>query len=509
MNDFDFNMDLDSILAEFSGGDFGVSDDAARPAEPDYPEEEQCDEEPVYEEEQSAEDSGYEEEAYEGPEYITDEESPYVSAPEEEPVYVKRSDLHRESAHEREEEGFSPVDTAKRAVSGIKRFVLAFTGLVFGIASVAVLAWMLVSVHPDTAMGSTAMATKLRADVSARLTTYAANTKGELLSDLTAYRKHFIIPEENLVAPEAPIYNFGYAKDPKEIAAVIEEARGYGLLDEDEAVIFNENVDFYYDSEIKYYCDETILVILWKELIDNRICSCVEVKVADGSQIRRKLAEDTYGSSTYVYATELAAQCNAVVAMNADYYAFRDLGITVYNRKLYRFDESAYSGTYDKYNATDTLFINNYGDFILFHKGEKTTREEMEKFIADNNIMFAIAFGPILVEDWGQTWTDWYPVGETDKEYSRAGIAQYGPRHYLYMTVSFADNENEYHPRCTVNEFAGLMKGKGVRTAYCLDGGQTGEIVFQGAPYNHIDFGTERTVSDIIYFASAIPASER
>lgn len=47
--------------------------------------------------------------------------------------------------------------------------------------------------------------------------------------------------------------------------------------------------------------------------------------------------------------------------------------------------------------------------------------------------------------------------------------------------------------------------------AYCLDGGQTSEILFLGEPFNHIDNvngGGERAVSDIIYFASAIPESE-
>ena len=42
-------------------------------------------------------------------------------------------------------------------------------------------------------------------------------------------------------------------------------------------------------------------------------------------------------------------------------------------------------------------------------------------------------------------------------------------------------------------------------TAYCLDGGQTGEVVFKGEPYNYIDFNKERQVSDIIYFATALP----
>ena len=51
----------------------------------------------------------------------------------------------------------------------------------------------------------------------------------------------------------------------------------------------------------------------------------------------------------------------------------------------------------------------------------------------------------------------------------------------------------------------GYFAEQGVMTAYCLDGGQTGEVVFKGEPYNYIDFNKERQVSDIIYFATALP----
>lgn len=520
MNDFDFNMDIDSILAEFTGSVPGTGNHVngiVEDAEPEkaYP----AYEKPIFsdpgdtvaqyvqvddsKDRQTGPGTGSESKSKHGSNHENEREPGRRSG--REPERIQKQKSRRTDGRDFQEYA---EETVRKSVSGIKRFVMAFTGLVFGVLSAGFLLWMLVNVHPDTGMASSQLAVKKRADVVTRIDTYSGNMKGELLSNLATFRKHYIIPEGDLAAPEAPVYNFGTTTDKDELLAVIEEARSYGLLD-GQNMIFSPDVDFYYDSDIQYYCDETLLVICWKELIDNRICSCVEVKTADGSQLRRKLAEDTYGSSTYVYATELAAQSNAVVAMNADYYAFRDLGITVFDRHLYRFDESSYNGKYSKYNATDTLFIDSRGNFLTFKKGQTSTREEMERFIAENDIMFSIAFGPVLVEDWGQTWTDWYPVGETDKEYSRAGIAQYDDLHYFYMTVSFADNENEYHPRCTVNEFAGLMAEKGVRLAYCLDGGQTGEVVFRGTPYNHIDFGTERTVSDIIYFASAVPESER
>lgn len=535
MNDFDFYSDIDDILAEFGAAGNAEAgqenendiyeDEAFYDAEEEWLSEQENAQKLLLNQEDAKEESFPEKELIRKERVLPREKKLEPVAPRRRERPEQRTFAHppKSVRHSDPGSGIRPARgrriskeelfdsaevVAKKSISGFKRFVLAFTGLVFGAAALIVLAWMLVNIHPDSSMASSQLTAKKRSDVVTRLDAYSNNMKGELLKDLTYIRKQYKIPEGDLVAPLAPSYNYGSTTDPQEVLAVIEEAREYGLL-ENQGVIFNKNVDFYYDSTIEYYCDETLLVICWKELIENRIVSCMEVKIADGSQIRRKLAEDTYGSSQYVYATELAAQCNAVAAINADYYAFRDLGITVYDRRLYRFDEGAYSGTYDKYNATDTLFVNSSGDFIVSRMGEQSTREDMEKFIRDSNIVFAIAFGPVLVDDWTQQWNEWYPIGEVDKEYSRAGIAQYDSLHYLYMTVSFADNPNEYHPRCTVNEFAAIMAGKDVRLGYCLDGGQTGEVVFNGKPYNHIDFGTERTVSDIIYFASAIPESER
>ena len=70
------------------------------------------------------------------------------------------------------------------------------------------------------------------------------------------------------------------------------------------------------------------------------------------------------------------------------------------------------------------------------------------------------------------------------------------------------NHSNEKAARWTVNQFAQHIAEKGVVNAYGLDGGQTSEIVFQGQPYNYIDFNAERLVSDIIYFATAIPSEE-
>ena len=59
-----------------------------------------------------------------------------------------------------------------------------------------------------------------------------------------------------------------------------------------------------------------------------------------------------------------------------------------------------------------------------------------------------------------------------------------------------------------MNQFAEGFYSKGVYQAYNLDGGQTGEVVSNGKTFNWVDFGYERPVSDIIYFATALPEKE-
>ena len=49
------------------------------------------------------------------------------------------------------------------------------------------------------------------------------------------------------------------------------------------------------------------------------------------------------------------------------------------------------------------------------------------------------------------------------------------------------------------------MLARGCIKAYTLDGGQTATTVFNGQLINPVQFGVEKTISDIIYFATAKP----
>ena len=339
---------------------------------------------------------------------------------------------------------------------------------------------------------------------------------------VAAQKTFFRIPEDAVVAPDPLVSGFGKVStaNAAEIMPIIQQARDSGLLGPDEAVIFDPNVEFNtgsYYQDIQYYIDNTLLVICWKEIINGNTCTFCEVKTQDGSQLRRKLAGDMFGSDILEYTTSMHKATNSVVSMNADYYRFRDMGIVAYNRQLYRFNEGDYLMRYGrmlkKYNCIDTMFVTASGDFLFFHMGEESSPEAMQQYIDENDIIFSVAFGPVLVENWELNYDyfdeEWYPIGEINTGYSRAGIGQVCELHYLYMSLNHSD---EKAARWHTKEFAEHFYEKGVKNAYSLDGGQTSEIVFQGnEAYNHVDHvnGTSsRQVSDMIYFASAVNGEE-
>ncbi|MBR7074683.1 MAG: phosphodiester glycosidase family protein [Oscillospiraceae bacterium] len=401
------------------------------------------------------------------------------------------SSVPEEAAEEKPKKAPKPprVYTKKR----IPWILRALMTLVFLAFALILLGWAVIYLHPasGTLNAFSASDTKLR--LSGKLDEYVNNAAADALGDLTYIKKVYTLQESATVAPAPDPNGFGTTYDPADITALIEKS---AILLDGQKMTFDPTADFVPDEPIRYYCDDTILVIAWKEYIEQRCCTFAEVKVAHGSQLRRKLAEDSYSSSIQLYASDMANASNAVVAMNGDFYAFRDLGITAYQRKLYRNNPA----------QVDSCFFTASGDMIFSRAGELMGEGEAERFIEANDVVFAVAFGPILVDNGELQYCSGYPIGEINTEYSRSCIAMTDELHYLLMTINHTPDAR---PRATINELARIIYSKNVWKAYTLDGGQTAEIIMMGGPINHVDFGVERAVSDIIYFATAIPEEVR
>ena len=61
----------------------------------------------------------------------------------------------------------------------------------------------------------------------------------------------------------------------------------------------------------------------------------------------------------------------------------------------------------------------------------------------------------------------------------------------------------------TLRTFADVVHSFGCEKAYALDGGQTAIIVMNDQMVSIPSYGNQRMVSDIIYFATAVPNGQQ
>jgi len=320
---------------------------------------------------------------------------------------------------------------------------------------------------------------------------YMTNSVGDALEGVVTIKRVYWLSDDDLIAPKPDPACAGETNDPASLQWLLEEAEEkLGVTD----TLFSTDTQILAGSTIQYYLDDTILVISWKEKIDNAAYSFSEVKIQHPSQFRRFLADGTYGSAKQYLTTEMAATVNAVTASSGDFYKFRSNGVMVHNGAVYRNDGSV-----------DTCYIDEDGNMIFSRQGEITSKAAAEKFVEENRVRFSLAFGPVLVEN-GEVPADVgrkYPIGEGDRRYSRAGLGQMGELHYLMVTANLLTGADKNTP--TIPTFAKRMQEFGCQKAYSLDGGQTAAIVTNGQLINRPDYGYQRQISDIIYFATAIP----
>lgn len=302
-------------------------------------------------------------------------------------------------------------------------------------------------------------------------------------------RKRYWIEEGTQVAPEPDPAKFGQSSDPVQLQAVLDDAKW--LLGED-PMYFRPDSQRYNDEPAQYYSDDSIFAVTWKEVHDGSVYTFSEVKVSDPSQFRRHLAGGEYGSEMQYLTTEMAASVNAVVASAGDFYRFRDFGAVVYDGVARRVE-----GTY-----AETCYIDRQGDLHFTYAGEVLTVEDVQAFVDEHDIQFSLAFGPVLVDEYELVEHSWYGVGEINEGYARAALCQMAPLHYIVVA---ANTTGAYQDIPTVATFAKNIAATGCRMAYCLDGGQTATIVMNDQLINRPVYGQQRKISDIIYFATAVP----
>ena len=238
------------------------------------------------------------------------------------------------------------------------------------------------------------------------------------------------------------------------------------------------------------YRDDTIIVELEQKRMYDSDVFIAYVKIATPSQLRTAVAGQKIGSSSTNHTTTISKNYNGIVAINGDYFTNTKAGYIVRMGETYREKTS---------QNMDLLLIDELGDFHIYLHGHDVQENGVAAFLSEHEIFNGIFFGPALVVDGEvQEIPENYQFDPHQKN-PRAGIAQLGVLTYALVVVNGRTSQSE---GVTLAEFADIMGQLGAEQAYNLDGGNSATLAFNGEVYNDKP-QAERSVTDIIYFASA------
>ena len=211
-----------------------------------------------------------------------------------------------------------------------------------------------------------------------------------------------------------------------------------------------------------------------------------DIQVSSAEYLKTALAQNSFGRNLKDTTSNMAEQNNAVLAINGDYYGFRDDGYVLRNGVLYR--ETASSGT-------DALVV--YGDGSMASASQDSTTAQQLK---DAGAWQVLSFGPTLVNDGKIAVAADAEVSQSRNSNPRTAIGMISPLHYV---VVVSDGRTGDNAGLSLYELAQVCIDNGATYAYNLDGGGSTTLYFKGEVINNPSSGNrsgERSVSDIVYF---------
>ncbi len=219
-----------------------------------------------------------------------------------------------------------------------------------------------------------------------------------------------------------------------------------------------------------------------------------DVVVSDVSELRTAFADNAFGTNIVEDPSAIAERVGAVLAINGDFYGFRDTGILIRNGVVYR-DDGERTGL--------ALFAD--GTMQVYDE-KLTTAEELLAAGAWNTW----SFGPALVD--GREVVDGIDRVEVDRYIGKRSMQGSQPRtavglidenHFVFVVVD--GRSTGYSRGMTLIELAEVLKDIGCVVAYNLDGGGSATMYFNGELINNpLGEGEERGTSDILYIAGPI-----
>jgi exopolysaccharide biosynthesis protein len=215
-----------------------------------------------------------------------------------------------------------------------------------------------------------------------------------------------------------------------------------------------------------------------------------DITVTDATVVRSAFAQDQFGLNITEDPSTIASDHGAILAINGDYYGFRDTGIEIRNGVTYR-DEP----------VRDGLVFYTDGRIEIY---DETTTSADE--LLEDGAWNTLSFGPAVLLDGA------VPDGVEDVEVDtnvgnhsiqgdqpRTAIGVIGENHLVFLVV---DGRDEGYSRgAGLPELGEILLDLGCTDGYNLDGGGSSVLIFDGEIQNRPSGGGERATSDILYIA--------
>jgi len=236
------------------------------------------------------------------------------------------------------------------------------------------------------------------------------------------------------------------------------------------------------------YSDDNISVTLTERTVSNTQVYIADVTVSSSEYLKTAFAQNTYGNNVTAKTSETAANNNAILAINGDYYGANTTGYVIRNGVVYR-------DTVREDSSNGDLAIYKDGSFKIIYE-DQVSADQLVK----DGVVNLLAFGPSLVEN-GEIAVDTNSeVGQSMSSNPRTAIGIIDENHYIIIVSDGRTTESE---GLSLYQMAEIMKSYGVKTAYNLDGGGSSTLYFNGQvinkPTTNGNTISERSVSDIVY----------
>ena len=236
------------------------------------------------------------------------------------------------------------------------------------------------------------------------------------------------------------------------------------------------------------YSDDNISVTLTEKTVSNTQVYIADVTVSSSEYLKTAFAQNTYGNNVTAKTSETAANNNAILAVNGDYYGANTTGYVIRNGVVYR-------DTVREDSSNGDLAIYKDGSFKVIYE-DQVSADQLVK----EGVVNLLAFGPSLVEN-GEIVVDTNSeVGQSMSSNPRTAIGIIDENHYIIIVSDGRTSESE---GLSLYQMAEIMKSYGVKTAYNLDGGGSSTLYFNGQvinkPTTNGNTISERSVSDIVY----------